>query len=283
MTPWQKWYRELALASILFAGAASNAFAQDEDLNSFFVDKTGVPTLTNQPERYRGDSDYLEITIDYQPIVIKNRYSFTSTGRIETNDDYVALIRHYSNQYSLNANLVQAVIKAESNFDPYAISKVGAQGLMQLMPGTAAELAIRDPFDPGQNIAGGTQYLFKLLKMFGNDLDLALAAYNAGPGTVKRYGGVPPYQETVNYIAKVKRFMVEFASGGERVLIDRSTRRHRRVFSPSSQAPYVIHFKTGASQPAQSVREEQGLYVLEYNLKTYTVRKSLVSRIEEHS
>ena len=133
------------------------------------------------------------------------------------------------------------MIKAESNFDPYAVSKAGAQGLMQLMPGTVAEMSIRDVFDPGQNIAGGAQYLFKLLKSYGNELDLA--AYNAGPGTVKRHGGVPPYPETQAYIAKVKRFMAEFVGGEERV------------------------------------REEGDAYILEYDRKTYSIRKSLVEKI----
>jgi hypothetical protein len=269
------------LLVILCSCFGAVSFAQDKDIDSFFVGADGVATLTNQPERYRGDTDYLEVGLEFQPIVIKNAYDFTATGRIETDGDYLALINYYATEHNLNASLVQAVIRAESNFDRYAVSKSGAQGLMQLMPGTAAEMKVVDPFDPGQNIAGGTQYLFRLLKLYENDLDLALAAYNAGPGTVKKYGGIPPYKETRGYITKVKRFMGEFTNGTAEVKINRTTKRHRQVFRPSAQLPYVVHFKSGASQPALRVTEEGDAYLLEYNLKLYSVRKTLVERVEK--
>lgn len=268
---------------ILSGGVVPGALAQDGKLDSFFVDETGVPTLTNRPDYYRADDRYLEVRIDYQPIVIMKAYEFTPTGRIETDDDYLSLIKYYADEYNLNASLVQAVIKAESNFDPYAVSSAGAQGLMQLMPATAAEMSIRDPFDPGQNIAGGTQYLYKLLNLFGNDLDLALAAYNAGPGTVKRYGGIPPYEETRNYVKKVKLFMGRFSTGADRLSINTSTKRKDPNFKPTATLPYVVHFTNGTSQPALRVREEDDMYILEYNLRMFTVRKSVVERVEKLS
>ena len=95
------------------------------------------------------------------------------------------------------------MIANESGFDANATSKVGAQGLMQLMPGTASSLGVRDPYDPGQNVAGGTRYLRGLLDRFGGDARLAVAAYNAGPGAVEKYGDVPPYAETQNYVQNV--------------------------------------------------------------------------------
>lgn len=112
------------------------------------------------------------------------------------------LIEKYSKENNLNKDLVNAVIKTESNYDTEAVSRAGAQGLMQLMPLTAQSLGVNDPFDPEQNIAGGTKYLRNLINRY-NSVELGLAAYNAGPNTVNKYGGVPPYEETRNYVKKV--------------------------------------------------------------------------------
>ena len=115
-------------------------------------------------------------------------------------------------KYNLPPKLIKGVIKAESNFDINALSHAGAQGLMQLMPGTAKELGVNNPFDIDQNIDGGSRYLRKMLDSFGGDVKVALAAYNAGPGTVEKYGGnIPPYQETERYIDRVLRFSKEIA------------------------------------------------------------------------
>ncbi len=117
---------------------------------------------------------------------------------------YDTLIRHYAMQHDIPADLVRAVIQVESAFDPDARSPVGAMGLMQLMPETARELGIVDPFDPGQNVRAGVAYLRQLLNRYDGDETLALAAYNAGPGTVSRYGNtVPPYPETHAYLRRI--------------------------------------------------------------------------------
>lgn len=115
--------------------------------------------------------------------------------------EFEPLIADASRKYGIAPEIIKAVIRAESGFRPDAVSRAGAQGLMQLMPGTARGLGV-DPSDPSQNIDGGTRYLKQQLDRFG-DLELALAAYNAGPGSVTRYGGIPPYAETQNYVRSV--------------------------------------------------------------------------------
>jgi soluble lytic murein transglycosylase len=119
-------------------------------------------------------------------------------------------IRNVSKYYGCDPYLVKAVIKAESRFDHEAVSASGAMGLMQLMPSTAKDLGVKDPYDPRENIEGGVKYLKALLNRFDNDLSLALAAYNAGPETVKRYGTVPPFQETRDYLQKVLKYYSEY-------------------------------------------------------------------------
>ncbi len=116
---------------------------------------------------------------------------------------YHGMVEASAARWDVDPALVNAVIANESGFDPRATSRVGAMGLMQLMPGTAAGLGVGDPYDPAQNIAGGVRYLRGLLDRFNGDVPRAVAAYNAGPGAVEKYGGVPPYQETQRYVAAV--------------------------------------------------------------------------------
>ncbi len=118
--------------------------------------------------------------------------------------DYEALAEHYALQYGLKPSLVKKVIQVESGWNPYAVSKSGAMGLMQLMPDTARILGVTNPFDPEQNIRAGVRYLKYLLDLFGGDLEKALAAYNAGPTVVRKYNGVPPIKETIRYLKKIK-------------------------------------------------------------------------------
>ena len=124
---------------------------------------------------------------------------------------YHKQIDYWGKRYDIDPNLIKAIIRAESGFDRYAVSKKGAQGLMQLMPDTAREMRVSDPFNPEQNIAGGVRYLRKLLKMFDGNLVLSLAAYNAGPGQVKRAGGVPRITETRRYIQRVLSYYDRYA------------------------------------------------------------------------
>lgn len=139
---------------------------------------TNVPT-TNKFRFYRGEGD---------------KY------RLET------LIAHFAEKFKLDKSLIKAVIKVESDFNPRVVSNKGAQGLMQLMPETAQEVGVKDPFDPSDSIYGGSFYLRKMLDSFDMNLDHALAAYNAGPNAVRKYGGIPPFEETQNYVKRVKHY-----------------------------------------------------------------------------
>ena len=123
-------------------------------------------------------------------------------------------IARVSRRYNVDQHLIKAIICAESDFNHRAVSKRGAQGLMQLMPATARELRVYNPFNPRENIDGGTRYFKSLLKTFGGNVKLSLAAYNAGPGQVLRANGIPPIPETVRYVKKVLRQYRIYKKGG---------------------------------------------------------------------
>ena len=131
-------------------------------------------------------------------------------GLTATGTSFDDLINSVAGENGVDPRLVAAVAKVESGFRPDAVSSAGAMGLMQLMPATAQALGVTDPFDPQQNLEGGTRYLKSLLQRFGGDQTLALAAYNAGPGAVAAYGGVPPYAETQKYVTAVLSAMDSF-------------------------------------------------------------------------
>ncbi|MDF2065733.1 lytic transglycosylase domain-containing protein [Bacillus sp. Cr_A10] len=130
--------------------------------------------------------------------------SFTSQGVASSN--YDEIIQQAASKYNLPEKLISSVIKQESNFNANAVSTAGASGLMQLMPGTAKYLGVTNILDPLDNIMGGAKYLRQMLNQFDGNIETALAAYNAGPGAVKKYDGIPPYKETQNYVKKVMNY-----------------------------------------------------------------------------
>ena len=166
-----------------------------------YVDKEGVLHLTNTPTDHNAKYVMIlkEKRILFQPNIDVNKY-----------DD---LITKAANKFKLDSALIKAVIKAESNFNHRAVSRVGAQGLMQLMPKTASDLKVEDSFHPEKNIEGGARYLRYLLNTYKGDLTLALAAYNAGEKAVAKYNyNVPPYRETQNYIKRVFSFYKSYSN-----------------------------------------------------------------------
>lgn len=156
-----------------------------------YIDAKGTISLTNVPSdtRYR--------RIDLHP----NRLH-----PVLSEEELEPVIARFSRQHQLHPALIRAIIKAESDFDPRAVSRAGAIGLMQLMPQTAVRLEVRDLYDPEDNIGGGTKYLRQLLDRFRGNLPLALAAYNAGEHVVDRYRSLPPIDETRHYVRKVLRY-----------------------------------------------------------------------------
>jgi soluble lytic murein transglycosylase-like protein len=167
-----------------------------------YVDKDGVAHFTNNPS---GDPHYRLYMKSKDGG--KRRADATSVAPSDTSVErfsrYGDVIREAATLYQIPEELVRAVIKVESDYDPRAVSRVGAQGLMQLMPETAQRMQVRDILDPRENVLGGVRYLRVLANMFNGDLQLTLAGYNAGENAVVRHGGIPPFDETEDYVARV--------------------------------------------------------------------------------
>mgnify|MGYP000900390765 CR=1 FL=1 len=140
-----------------------------------------------------------------------NSFNQVLQKTIDRAEPYERFFQQAAKHHQINPAVLKAVAEAESNFNPRAVSKSGAIGLMQFMPGTARSLGV-NPYDAGQSIQGAAKYLRSLLNEFQGDLKLALAAYNAGPGAVKKYGGIPPYQETQNYVNRVSQLTSKYES-----------------------------------------------------------------------
>lgn len=158
-----------------------------------YVDENGIIHFTNAPTSAK-----------YQVYVRDN--FFLPQGPFRMSDKYDTYIRQAARKYGVSFPLIKAIIQAESSFNPRAVSRAGALGLMQLMPANVRLLKIRDPFDPWENIMGGTRFFKNLLNRYDGKLSLALAGYNAGPHRVDEYNGIPPFRETQNYVRKVLHY-----------------------------------------------------------------------------
>lgn len=178
------------------------------------VDKAGCVEFTDRPT---GSGWVLHMKGDEQPF--EDIFAKHRAGRPKTLDQ---LMKEIALEYDIDEALLKAVVAVESNMNPDAVSRKGAKGLMQLMPQTARELNVKRPFDPRENIIGGVKYIKGLMASYG-DLRLALAAYNAGPGAVKKHAGIPPYRETVGYVKKVIRHYKKFKKESKARVASEST------------------------------------------------------------
>lgn len=184
--------RAVACTALLVVWAASPAEARGVYR---YIDERGVIHFSDAPSDRR-----------FEPVALRRsglNVNLRPRGAAPpTHDAFDDLIRQAARRHRIEAPLVKAVMAAESAFDPTAVSRAGAQGLMQLMPATARHLGVTDPFAVHQNIHGGARYLRQMLDRYG-DVSRALAAYNAGPSAVDRYNGIPPYRETRTYVRRV--------------------------------------------------------------------------------
>ncbi len=192
--------RYLILSTLLlsFTGISNALIALEAEATELYTSRSHTGVLTLSDVRINRSSKLYD---GPSPTHFKRfnpgRYSYK---------DFSSLIRHTARSNGLSSSLIRAIIEVESAYDPKAVSKAGAIGLMQIMPQTARSLGV-NPWKASENIEGGTRYLKKLMKRYNNNLRLSLAAYNAGVGNVERYGGIPPFQETKAYVKKVlKRY-----------------------------------------------------------------------------
>ena len=179
----------IACFVLLILAAKAPCLAQPDIY--FYIDEDGNYHYSNVPTSDR----YIPSELDF--------YADPPMRHDPAADTYDDIIRDAAGTYGVDFALIKAVIKAESDFNPEAVSRKGAQGLMQIMPANFESFELHNPFDPEENIRAGTRYLKHLIERYENDLHLALAAYNAGPGTVDRYRDIPPFRETQGYVRRV--------------------------------------------------------------------------------
>jgi hypothetical protein len=171
--------------------------------NGFTIRCIRQESVGNYTRLYTSDSNFIEVPSAEVIGVVESQEPVKITPELQPASDLNQVVSAASDKHQIDPDLIISVIRAESDFNPNARSSKGAEGLMQLMPGTASRLGVANTFDPAANIDGGTQYLRELLLKYNGDMVKALAAYNAGPGRVEQYHGIPPYRETRAYVARV--------------------------------------------------------------------------------
>jgi len=214
------------LTSLLGSVSSSTGLSNTNSL----MNKLGseLTTSSNKTQSYLSTLLYSGSNNAYIPSYLKNNNYSNSSNAVETllenythdytgqtafskllagANQYADIIKKAAKTYNVPEKLIASVMKQESNFNSRAISPAGATGLMQLMPGTAKFLGVKNALDPEQNIMGGAKYLRQMLNQFDQNIPLALAAYNAGPGNIKKYNGIPPFKETTNYVSKVLNYL----------------------------------------------------------------------------
>jgi soluble lytic murein transglycosylase-like protein len=177
---------------------------------AFFAPHAGAPPARPAPTA----APIRLIKVEKTPVGLVATTSQFHLGRVPE-QPYDAVIKEASRRYGLSVALIRAIIRTESAFDPLAVSRAGAQGLMQRMPALSREMGVKDPFDPRQNIMAGSRYFSSLLAAHNGNLALALASYNAGPGNVARYGGIPPFKETRAYVERITKLVGASRVGDE--------------------------------------------------------------------
>lgn len=265
----EKYKMRKSIPFFLYLGLNSTVLALHAGLTHagqiyVYKDKDGGTLLTN---RKSNDQNLTKIKVTYYPD--SNIHSYSNWGKNEASvlpsysknkNAFDHLIRQAALTYGVPEGLIKAVMHTESGFNVAARSPVGAQGLMQLMPATAKRFHVSNAYDPEQNIHGGVKYLSWLLKRFNGDTRLALAAYNAGEGNVDKYGGIPPFRETQDYVRRVTSRYQNLYQQGLGSIQDTTAPQMLAQSTPSAQSSYAATSIKPSSYSRQIVALSEGSY-----------------------